>query len=380
MPPWLRERILTLLPRVFERYGAATGVPLSFVPTVFMSYGKQERPRSYSYGGGTLPRVMQLEVRLGSAYAGERDAEVQERASLLVAHEAAHFWNAHMFHHEAKEGDWMHEGGADAFARRALVGVGEMTPARLAAIEDEEIGKCLLGAPLGPIHDAAPVGGRYKLLYWCGTAFARMTELAAAAARPPRDLFAFWGDVFRRANGDRYEESTYFDALAALGPGGAAAAETIRAVLADAGADRAKAILDALPDLTASPAGAAPSEEYERFAGRVAATLLLRAPCGRDIALDADKDALSIVDAPKTCPAWSGASLVALEGEPLVRRGAEAWDSATRACARAGPVDASTRRDGKEPRVSVACPPRWDPRPSPVHRAVTAPVSAAPKR
>jgi hypothetical protein len=363
MPSWLRAPMEKLLPIIFRLYAERTGVPLPFRPTVFLSYGDEPSARGLSFGGGTLAQVVQMEILLGSERRTAEDEQVREEAGYLVAHEAAHLWNGQMFHHETPGGDWMHEGGADAFAYEALRTVGAITDARLREIQGEALSKCLVGTRLGPVHGSS-VPGRYKLYYWCGHLAAHLTTKLGVRANPPRDIFTFWGELMRAAPNRVYDEDGYWRLLRGL-PDGAGAESALRGLLAGVDAEPVTALLRADSALTQTPTSSARSATYERFSGLVVATLLLRKACGRDVSPEAEPGGFQVLGA---CGALGKDPVLAeVAGHELRGKGAAAYDAAVSACANRATVTAAIRRDATatSPLVAtvLACPRPFLPRP-----------------
>jgi hypothetical protein len=346
MPPWLRGPMESLLPLVFKLYATRTGIPLAFRPTVFMSYRDDPSPKSISVDGGTLSEVVQLEVRLGAERRTPLDAHVGDDVGRVVAHEVAHLWNSHMFHHDTKGGDWMHEGGADAFAYEALRVLGRISEPNLREAEAEAFSSCLVGTRLGPIHGAS-VPGRFKLYYWCGQLVTHLTN----------DVFGFWGQLLREAPGKIYDEEQYLRLLRAR-PNGPAAESAVRAMLVGSAADPVPALLAADPSLQPTPKGQAFSVPYEQLSGRVVATLLLRTACGRDVAPQFERGGLQVSGA---CGELGMDPILAeVAGHDLRAAGVAAYDAAVAICATHPTVPVGLRKDANAAppivRVPLACP------------------------
>lgn len=226
MPAWLRDRTLALAPRVFARYASGTGQALSERPTLFLSYGVDPAPGRQSFGGGTLEGVVQLDTRLGARHTGEEDPDVWEKQARLLAHEAAHLWLDHAFRPAEPAGRWLDEGGADAFALRALVDLGVITRERFQETLSADAAECLRQLEDGPLSGAARAG-RWKALYRCGELASFLAEAAASRRDPPWDLLQFWGQVFWDAPDRTYDEESWFSVLSAL-PGGPEASDVVR--------------------------------------------------------------------------------------------------------------------------------------------------------
>ena len=226
MPAWLRERTLALAPRLFALYAERTGHRLAERPTFFLSYGREADAGSFSFGGGTLPGVVQLDARMGSRFAGEGDPMVWERQARLLAHEAAHLWLDQAFEPAPGSSRWLDEGGADAFALRALLDLGIVSPERFQELLSGDLAECLLFLDAGPLTDAARAG-RWTALYRCGEVASFLADAAGARRSPSWDLFQFWGEVFRGAKDRVYDEALWLWTLSAL-PGGDREAAAVR--------------------------------------------------------------------------------------------------------------------------------------------------------
>jgi hypothetical protein len=369
MPSWLFAEVRALLPEISALYARGTGIDLPFTPTVYMSYRRDESPLARSLGGGVLQHVMQVEIRLGQQIEAGPRTPLIESVDTVLAHEVAHFYNGQALQRESPGSDWMHEGGADAFAYKALNRLGRLSDARLAEIEAAAFSSCLVGTRLGPLHEAS-VPGRFKLYYWCGHLIAHITEGLGARSTPSVDLHGFWGELLRRSREAPYSEADYLSLLRGLS-GGEAAEAAVRALLTGSASDIVPALLAADPALAVWPAplrgaGLDPlPEAYQEFAGLVAATLLLRSAAGHDVAPTPAVDGWLVHGA--LGKPTEDLVLVELEGHPVRRRGALAYDAATETCRATGKVTIGTR-----PVASVApgvlrhtlrCPERFPARP-----------------
>jgi hypothetical protein len=231
MPAWLRDRTLHFALQVFGHYGVRTGLRLDVRPTLLLSYGREADPGALSLGGGALPGVVQLDTRMGARFAGEEDPVVWEQQARLVAHEAAHLWLSNMFRPADGASRWLDEGGADAWALRALLAVGVVDRERYRQILSEDTAQCLRLLDQGSVA-AAEAAGRWKAVYRCGEVASFLTEYSGRRRDPPWDLLQFWGQVFHRARaGNAYDETTWLDTVAGL-PAGERVANVVRRLLA----------------------------------------------------------------------------------------------------------------------------------------------------
>jgi hypothetical protein len=232
MPWWLRDRTLALAPRVFALYAERTGVPLAVRPTFFLSYASDPAPGSFSFGGGALDDVVQLDTRLGARFRSEADPGVWLSQARLLAHESAHVWLDHAFEPAPGASRWLDEGGADAFALRALLDLEVVPRESWLALVSAEATSCLRHLEQGPLSDAARAG-RWKALYQCGALASLLADALGARTVPPRDLLSFWGEVFRAAPGGVYDEALWLRILETL-PEGAGSAALVRRMIAGA--------------------------------------------------------------------------------------------------------------------------------------------------
>ena len=212
LPKWLLTQTEELLPKLFAFYSEKLGTKLNFKPVVFVSYGEEANPKAKSFGGGTLPGLVQMEVRLPRGFEVESNPDVPVRAGYLIAHESAHLWNHQMFHHEVKGGDWLHQGGADALAWRALRELKIIDEARFWKAQSQSVSKCLLGLEGQPLTDSSRPG-KFKNYYHCGATINLLAEAALRASGSKDDLFSFWRRVFVvNANGT-YDDKAFLKVL-----------------------------------------------------------------------------------------------------------------------------------------------------------------------
>jgi hypothetical protein len=229
MPAWLRDRTLSLAPQVFAHYASRTGWQLGQRPTFFLSYGTEPDPGALSFGGGTLEGVVQLDARMGSRFAAQEDPVVWERQARLLAHEAAHLWLDQQLRPADGVSPWLDEGGADAWALRALLDLGVVTRARFREIVSADVAECIRLLEDGPLSGAAR-DGRWAAIYRCGEVANLLTEAAGSRREPPWDLVQIWGRVFYNARDGRYDEAIWFDTLLSM-TGGTRVADAVRRML-----------------------------------------------------------------------------------------------------------------------------------------------------
>ncbi len=212
LPPWIERKLHDEIPRLFADYTRLTGFTLEARPTVLFSHRAAADPGSTVWKGGTLPGLIQMHIE--TAADAPEDRDLLERFFKFLAHEAAHLWNGQMFQTEGKNQSWMHEGGADAFAWRALHRAGLLDDAGLDARQAADLNACL--ARLGQESlAAAEERGEFRQVYTCGSLLAWLTEAAVRRNDPAADLHSFWAALFRAADrrDRRYDEALYLATL-----------------------------------------------------------------------------------------------------------------------------------------------------------------------
>ena len=208
-PPWLREEARALLPRLFEYFAAALRQELPERPAVLLSYGNAEQAGTMSLKGGTLPGLLQQDVQLGNARRGTSDQGVLSDFRHSLAHESAHLWNSRLAHNRGP--DWVHEGGADLLAFRALRALGLLSAEGLAARLSWAASECALHRGTGAL-----AADRVRARYACGA-----IVQAVASAGP--GIEAVWAALLARARAvGSYDEAMFFAACEQAGARAAA--------------------------------------------------------------------------------------------------------------------------------------------------------------
>lgn len=337
LPPWLRTGALRMLPRLFDFYREKTGVALDFKPVIFFNF-EPATNAGWAQTGGTLPGLMHLSIK-GDPKTKASPAQT-ERLLLWVAHEAAHFWNSRMYSH-SDGADWMHEGGADAFKYRALLGLGLITRAQFTDFHSVALNECiegLQGISLADSHHER----RFGNFYYCGAILALLTE-HAVHAKTGMDLFGFWKELFARASregGKRvYSEELYFKLVDEL-TGDATASKRLFHLVHGKSDDwlgefhRTLAEAGLPAKLTDKP----PSSEATQLFGRKAVREVMKADCdGRyGSTMGAGVYSTEGMEACKTFK--SPMNIETIEGHDLFNAGHKAYDAVYEKCAAGGVV------------------------------------------
>ncbi|MGJ8662554.1 MAG: hypothetical protein ACSHWU_02840, partial [Marinicella sp.] len=189
LPPWIKDRLVQDLPKLFAFYASETGLNLDFMPMVFFSYYADPSPGT-QYSGGTLPGLIQLSVK-GDDW---HQASLNNLTGLLhfLAHEAAHLWNSQLVETTGDKNDsWIHEGGADAFATRALAKLGIITADEVLIEHEKYLNACIETLNKYPVS-AFEKHQNFSVYYHCGATIALLTDRVMKQKDPQTDLFDFW--------------------------------------------------------------------------------------------------------------------------------------------------------------------------------------------
>lgn len=195
LPPWVQEKLQQYLPQLFDFYAAKTGISLDFTPVIYFTFSDTELAGT-QYSGGTLPGLIQLHLTGQDWHAAS--PENLNGLLLFLAHEAAHLWNSQLIQSDPRtEHSWIHEGGADAFAVRALVHLGVWSDKQAQQAQEGHVNTCLDGLQGHAITDHD--GHRnFSVYYACGATIAWLSERALQQQRSAADLFDLWRDLMAR--------------------------------------------------------------------------------------------------------------------------------------------------------------------------------------
>jgi hypothetical protein len=353
MPDWMRSRVSSDLPRLFDLYAARFGALDAPKPTVFLTFAA--RDHGVSLGGGVLrPHLVTLDLELEGA---RLDDTTRTRLDIdrLVAHEAAHFWNADQHVRGGDPGGgWLDEGGADALAARVLHATGVLDDAAYRATLSEAASECALWLSGGEPLTAATRPGHARALYVCGSTLSLVAEGAVRRPDPGADLFTFWRAVFDEGK-PRYDEGTFLQVLGRLG-GAPATVVAVRRLVHERQEDPARALRDALRltgvETKAVAKGPLP-EDYEEHASIPEMDALLPRACAHALAYDGDVEVRPSVAAEGACPGLARGDVIdTVAGEPVGRRGATSLQRGYASCREHRTVDVTT---AKGAHVTMPC-------------------------
>ncbi len=197
LPEWIGQRMAVDLPKLFAFYTEQTGLALNFKPMVFFSFAADERPGT-QYSGGVLPGLIQLQVKGKDWQQNTPDNLIG--VSHFLAHEAAHLWNSQLIKSDDdRDASWIHEGGADAFAVRALAHLGVLTDEAVLLEHEKYLNRCIDALQTHAVT-AFEQHRNFQVFYHCGATIALMTEQVVRRKNPQADLFDFWAAMMQRVS------------------------------------------------------------------------------------------------------------------------------------------------------------------------------------
>ncbi|MEZ5921595.1 MAG: hypothetical protein R3C60_09630 [Parvularculaceae bacterium] len=216
-PLWIDEEISEFAPKIAATLAKLLGRDLLTTPDIFLAMGDVSEEGRVAYSGDALPGQYQMTLAGGGWLAENDFARRLLRRS--TAHEAAHLWQAAVRPRSDAVPDWIHEGGASALAREALIEAGYWTADDAAADLQRARAECASGLA-GASLDRAEAAHDWPTVYACG-------EIANIAAAGDQGSAAFWREFMSRAaSGAGYDEAMFVDL--ARERGGGAAADAIR--------------------------------------------------------------------------------------------------------------------------------------------------------
>jgi hypothetical protein len=198
-PRWIVSGITQALQKALSGYHRGLGVPLSFRPTVFVSYSPGKPHIHPWYHGDVLEHGT---VRL--SYVGKPWQAASSAASNLVnmqlnaAHEAFHLWNGGIKSEQNESrGAWLEEGGAQLAALLTGARAGWMTSADLLRRLNQNLQRCLLETGDRPWAALKGTQISGKSYYDCGVTFNFMAAALDDSTDFARGFFSLWRKLLR---------------------------------------------------------------------------------------------------------------------------------------------------------------------------------------
>lgn len=207
LPSWIKKKTLEDLPKLFKFYNQKLNTALNFKPFIILSVSDLKSD-GISYGGGTLPGLVELSI-WGRDW--KNDSAINtEKYFKFLAHESAHLWNGQLFD-DPTETMWLSEGGADAFAYRAMKDIGLISHSRYLELLGGALNSCLMQLNGKPILNNPGSNGEALPAYTCGSTIHLVIESEIKKVNPKQDLFSIWKSLFEKAksHNNKYSEELY---------------------------------------------------------------------------------------------------------------------------------------------------------------------------
>jgi hypothetical protein len=214
LPDWLVRLLPEYLPRLFDFYASRLGDELASRPSIYFSFGDGDSESTHFNGGALLDGTYQLRATGRAWY--EPDLFLRLMVPASIAHESAHLWNGHVTSSDNNAGaSWMHEGGAEILAWRAMRELEYLSKDEFDSKLGEAYDHCV-DALRGRALMSVAKTGEHQLLYSCGAVIGRASELSLQ--QNGSDIFAFWRELINVAVGSKsFSQQTYFDILLEMG-------------------------------------------------------------------------------------------------------------------------------------------------------------------
>jgi hypothetical protein len=350
VPAWLSKRLREGVPQLFADYAALTGFKLEQRPTVFFSFEAARDPNSTTWAGGTLPGVIQLHVE--AAADAKEDRALLERFFKFLAHEAAHMWNGQLFKGPEHDQSWMHEGGADAFAWRAMRRANLLDDRELNDRQTADLNQCL--ATIGAeAVDETESKGNFSAVYSCGSALAWFTDIAVRRSGQGDDLHTFWRALLRAASerDNHYDEALYFDVLRQKAD--ASAVQFVDDFVHRPMSDRVERLTTAFRDqgVTLEPRPAEMPQEQRQNWSQNALVMVMRGDCRGRASVRRASGKMILAGRSDCATLTSEIAVDRVEGFGVGREGELVYDAVAARCAAGEPVTL----EAGETKLSVKC-------------------------
>ncbi len=206
LPEWMRRDLEPTVAKLFDRYAGETGMALPVRPLIVVSFAPTGS--GFTFGGGQLGSVLQLH------FAGEGlRAETPETRRYWVnhlAHELFHLWDGFVVSPD-DESEWLAEAAAEAFALRAIYGLGVLDEHQIAARLVDFANRCLASLD-GQSLLSAPQRQAWESWYTCGPVLLFVAGQTVDRAQPGKGgLGLLVREMFAeaRATGGFYGTGTF---------------------------------------------------------------------------------------------------------------------------------------------------------------------------
>jgi hypothetical protein len=332
-PAWLVETSRTALAAAVKTYAEALGAPLPRKPLLIVRH--TGGGRSFNVGDVTPGGVTSLRFYGDSWIRPDEKAARTIRG--FVLHEAFHFWNGGLAHHEGETPTWLHEGGAEYASLLAGLKGGILSPDDARQRLSQALERCRFAVQNQGDKGLAHIGFlNNQLRYPCGMVLQWAADLQLRrASGGRRTLLDAWADTIRAARARPSRAYSLADFYAAARIGDPAAFAPVRLLVDEDGPARWSALPAAL-DALGADVGQVPTME-----GRRAALLfhLLRQNChdlpnNSSFGFYGNADRTIKLDSPAGCGVLAGDPVLkSIEGGDPFELSSDTYAAVQRKCA-----------------------------------------------
>lgn len=322
-PPWAQLEIEKLAEPSLAFYRRKTGVALLRAPVIMTTVtpgSSGSLVADVTDGPNVAFRI------LGDAWKSQT-VKATARLRHMAMHEYAHFWNSHRYHSSDNENArWLHEGGAEYWARLAEAAA-QRSKAALLSSNERVLNDCV-----DRLRDQPLPRTRSGPHYPCGEVLQWFADLGMQESGG--DIFDLWREIFRKAESNGgYYSAKMFRELAERGA--PAVGEAMSIVLDRHGVERWAELPHALAPLGVTLDALPPSERAYRDA---AVMHVLASTCKKSYGFWTEKNWLKLDTGDRCGPLSGDPEVDTVNGRNLFTDPVGAFTAVEAACRANGAV------------------------------------------
>lgn len=201
LPPWIKKAYYKAIPEIYQYYEHHTHSKLIFEPLFIVNFNSGDmKPRQ---DGGVINKQVAINF-VGDDWQKNPEANMVNVLSLL-AHEMAHLWNSQHWSLDNNKQVWMLEGGANYFAKNALLGLGYISKKSYRnhfRVQAKKCIKALNHKTMANLTNRADA-------YVCGEVIYYLTSQMLNGSNSLEN----WNNMASRLENDEYDEDDFIRAL-----------------------------------------------------------------------------------------------------------------------------------------------------------------------
>ncbi|MCF6226957.1 MAG: hypothetical protein L3J22_11750 [Xanthomonadales bacterium] len=201
LPSWIQTAYLKAIPEFYNYYETTTLAKLSFSPLFIVNFKPGSmQPR---LDGGAINKQIAINI-VGDGWQQNPESNLNNVLSLL-AHEMAHLWNNQHWKLANNTQIWMQEGGANYFARNALLNFKYISNEEYIEHFKKQAGKCIKALNEQSVDKLQSRSD----VYICGEVF---YQLSASMIGATNNL-DIWNKIVNNQATLNYSENDFIQAL-----------------------------------------------------------------------------------------------------------------------------------------------------------------------